>query len=497
MERSTCCARRGGCFRSSSAFLLTADKQLEHHFLAIAIYSTIVAVIAATVVRKEYFDKLFYKLRAHDIDTNGARDVWRFTFAIFIFNATLHTVQLADQTFASFLTYAPWRAFGWLTVFRMVYLSGNFGLWLWAAILYKRDAARVRFSDPGIDKDALFKKRKALLATYFTPAIVLFAFDDTLSKNWDFFKITDVLHSLVDDHLKTWQGWAIPITLIVFTVTAVATIVVTMFYQEKIRNIGWKMLVYAVPLSVPIASVLIVVTVAFAFSLSDGSRDDNIADDLPPAKTPQSSPSASGAPQGPAPVQNDTPTHVVTAPQSSPSESGAPQGPAPVQNDTPTHVVTAPQSSPSESGAPQGPAPVQNGTPPHVVTAPQSSPSVSGAPQGPAPVRNDTPPRVLAEPQSSPSAPGAPQSPAPVQNPTSTQIATAAQRSARPPGAALARNTFSEQGSASARRVNLEGGGNFGYNQSKSRPSVATSRPRSWLSAPRPVGCRGAAPQRR
>jgi lipoprotein NlpI len=314
-------------------------QQLEHHFLAVMIYSGIVAVITATVVRKEYFDKLFHKLRAHGVDTDGAKDVWRFTFAIFLFNATLHALQLADESFASFLMLAPLSRFGWLgwfTVFRIVYLLGNIGLWLWAAILYKQDAARVKLSNPEIDKEALFEKRKALLIAYFTPVALLFAFDDTLSKNWELFKATERLHSLLDI-FKTLHGWLVPITLIVFTLVAVATVVVAMFYQERVRDIGWRILVYSIPFAVPIASVLLIGTGIFAFFVSGG--DNNAA----ASASMQSVASVQGAAasQGAASVQSAPPAQSMAPVQAAASvQSSAPaRSETPAKDDDDHHAV--------------------------------------------------------------------------------------------------------------------------------------------------------------
>jgi hypothetical protein len=369
--------------------LEAAVKQLDHHLLAAAIYSGIITVVTVTVVRKEYFDKLFYKLRAHGINTNGAKNVWRFTLAIFLFNATLHVVEiLLTDTDHNFLEYAPWAKLSWLTVFRIMYWVGNTGLWLWAAMLYKGDAAAEFIlmsmraeSYSGADKDALFKKRKSLLVAYFTPAILLFAFDDTLSKNWDFFRITGVLHSLVDDYLKLWQGWPVLITLIVFNLTAAAMIVVTMFYQEKVRNIGWKMLVYSVPRAVPIVSTLIVGTAAVVFlSLSGSGRDGSISDDIFPTQretAARDSPLVRDAPRSPAPEQI-TPTKSETAARDSPLVRDAPRSPAPVQI-TPTQNETAARDLPD---APGSPAPEQI-TPTRSETVARDSPPVPGAAPAP------------------------------------------------------------------------------------------------------------------
>ena len=289
-----------------------AIKQIEHRYLAVMIYSSIIAVIAATVVRKEYFDKLFYKLRAHGINTNGAKNVWHFTLAIFLFNATLHAVEiLLTDTDHNFLAYAPLEKLSWLTVFRAVYSLGNIGLWLWAAILYKRDAAAV-FSlmsleakyNPEADTDALFQKRKALLVTYFTPVALLFAFDDTLSKNWEVFKTTDALRSLLA-FFQTLHGWPVPIALIVLALMAIATIVVAMFYQEKVRDIGWKLLVYSVPFAMPIASALIIGTIAVAFIFSGGREHSSTAELTP--------------------IESATPALTVTSASSAPVKRAASQ----------------------------------------------------------------------------------------------------------------------------------------------------------------------------
>jgi hypothetical protein len=433
---------------------MEAVKQLDHHLLAAAIYSGIITVVTATVVRKEYFDKLFYKLRAHGINTNGAKNVWRFTLAIFLFNATLHVVEvLLTDTDQNFLAYAPWTKLSWLTVFRMVYSLGNVGLWLAAAMLHKRDTAAEFIvmsmqaeSYSGADKDALFKKRKALLAAYFTPAILLFAFDDTLSKNWEVFNATGRLRSLLT-LFQTLHGWLVPTTLIVLALMAVAMIVVAMFYQEKVRDFGWKMLVYAVPHAAPIVSMLIVGTLAVAFfALSGGGTDGNISNDSPSTYTataPQSSPPMAGAPQSSAPVQPDTQTQTATAPQSSPPMAGAPQSSAPVQPDTQTQTATAPQSSPPMAGAPQSSAPMQPDTQTQTATAPQSSPLVAGGPQSPTPVPNTT------SSQTETAARGSP----PVLGATPAPFAPPRQRSTSPSKVALGVNPLSA------------GGGSSGYNQ--------------------------------
>ena len=249
-----------------------AVQRLENHFLAVVIYSTIIGVVTATVVRKDYFKKLFDRLKVRGIDTEGAKDVWHFTLAIFLFNATLHIIQLTEWTR---LDYAPLPDYDWLTVSRIVYWSGNAGLWLWAAALYRRDAKDAIPNDPGTDKSELFDKRNGLLIAYFTQVVVLFAFDDTLSKNWDLLRVTKLLGILVDNY-KTWHGWAVPITLIVVFLTAVGSIVLAMRYQEKVRAFGWACLVYLVPFALPIAAVL-AVSVGGAVYFYSGVGNSNTA----------------------------------------------------------------------------------------------------------------------------------------------------------------------------------------------------------------------------
>jgi len=143
--------------------------KLEYHYLAVVIYLTAIAVVAMSVLKKDYFKTNYTnKLKRHGINIEGVNTVWWFSAAIVTFNALLHAAQL----FEIGLDRAPIKALGWLTWFWIVWGAGNIVLWVWLARGYRQDAAKV---------DG-FEKKKALLIIYFTPVAVLWAVDDTLSK---------------------------------------------------------------------------------------------------------------------------------------------------------------------------------------------------------------------------------------------------------------------------------------------------------------------------
>jgi len=274
--------------------------KIEYHVLAVIIYLIAIAVVAMAVVKQDYFDKkLQHKLFRHGINSDGVKDVWRFTIAIIIFNATLHAAQLTD---APILTATPLKSISWLTGFLIIYLVGNIVLWLLAARRYKRDAAKV--SD--------FPKKKAMLIAYFTPVVALFAIDDTFSKNWDFFKINDVLDRSLNN-FQTWHGWVVIITLFVLIAIAAVIILLEVFFQDKFHQWGWKFLVSTlVPLAMPIAAVtvLLAVSIGGVVYFYSGVANSNIVE-LAPVQNATSTQSVAAA-QGAAPAQSSAPAQSGT-----------------------------------------------------------------------------------------------------------------------------------------------------------------------------------------
>jgi hypothetical protein len=151
---------------------LTEDAigKLEYHYLAIVIYLTAIAAVAMSVLKRDYFKANYTnKLKRHGINSEGVNTVWWFSAGIVTFNAMLHAAQL----FFTELDHAPIKVLGWLTWFWIAWGAVNIVLWVWFAYGYKQHAAKV---------DG-FEKKKALLIIYFAPVAVLWAFDDTLSKN--------------------------------------------------------------------------------------------------------------------------------------------------------------------------------------------------------------------------------------------------------------------------------------------------------------------------
>jgi hypothetical protein len=241
-----------------------AVQSLEYHYVAAISYLTIIGVIAAAVLRKDYFNnKLFNKLKPYGIDREGAKDVWLFTIAIVAFNAILHAAQLTDATILT----NPWiPRTSWPPGFLIVYAAGNAVLWLWLANRFRQDAAEFES----------FDKKKKLLIAYFKPVVVLWAIDDTLSKNWDFLGINGRLHDLLD-YFQGRTGWVVPITLAVLTVIAVALIVLELRWEDKLHGWGWALLVFAVPRATRIvaAAAVLAISVGAAgyFFLGVGNRN--------------------------------------------------------------------------------------------------------------------------------------------------------------------------------------------------------------------------------
>ena len=64
----------------------------------------------------------------------------------------------------------------------------------------------------------------------------------------------------------------VPITLIVVILVGAGVIIVAMFFQEVVRDIGWKILVSAVPFALPIAAVLAVSIGSDVYFFSEGGN---------------------------------------------------------------------------------------------------------------------------------------------------------------------------------------------------------------------------------
>src|ERR1700683_521147 len=83
--------------------------KLEYHYLAVVIYLTAIAVVAMSVLKKDYFKTNYTnKLKRHGINIEGVNTVWWFSAAIVTFNALLHAAQL----FEIGLDRAPIKALG-------------------------------------------------------------------------------------------------------------------------------------------------------------------------------------------------------------------------------------------------------------------------------------------------------------------------------------------------------------------------------------------------
>jgi lipoprotein NlpI len=280
--------------------------ELEYHYLAVAIYLIVIVAVAMSVLKPDYFKTNYTnKLKRHGINLEGVNTVWWFSAGIVAFNATLHMAQL----FFTELDYAPIKELGWLTWFWAVWGAVNVVLWVWFAHGYKQRAAKV---------DG-FEKKKALLIIYFTPVAVLWAFDDTLSKNWDFFKINHGLEWALSN-FQNWHGWVVIITVFLFLVVIVILILLEIFKQEAVHKRWWQFLVNILaPRALPITAVLGISLAGAGFFLFSGGGNGNVAE-LTPG-------------QRPAPVQSTAPLQSATAPQKTASvQPVAPQqGVAPVQ----------------------------------------------------------------------------------------------------------------------------------------------------------------------
>ena len=101
--------------------------------------------------------------------------------------------------------------------------------WMWLARGYIQDAAKA---------DG-FEKKKALLIIYFTPVAVLWVFDDTFSKNWDFFKLNHVLEWALSN-LQNGHGWGVIVTVFLFLVLAVVVILLEILKQEWVHKKWWQ-----------------------------------------------------------------------------------------------------------------------------------------------------------------------------------------------------------------------------------------------------------------
>jgi hypothetical protein len=200
-------------------------------------------------------------LKRHGINIEGVNTVWWFSAAIVTFNALLHAAQLFEMG----LDHAPIKTLGWLTWFWIAWGASNIVLWVWLARGYRQDAAKV---------DG-FEKKKALLIIYFTPVAVLWAVDDTLSKNWDFFNLNNVLQGSLNN-LQTWHGWVVITTVFLFFVMAGVVILLEIFKQEWVHKKWWQFLVnFLVPFALPITAVLAISLAGAAFFFSGGN--DNVA----------------------------------------------------------------------------------------------------------------------------------------------------------------------------------------------------------------------------
>jgi hypothetical protein len=262
--------------------------KLEYHYLAVAIYLAAIAAVAMSVLKRNYFKTNYTnKLKRHGINLEGVNTVWWFSAGIVAFNATLHAAQL----FFTELDHAPIKELSWLTWFWIVWGSVNIVLWVWFAHGYKQHAAKV---------DG-FEKKKALLIIYFTPVAVLWAVDDTLSKNWDFFKLNQRLEWALSN-FQNWHGWAVIITVFLFIGTAAIVILLEILKQEAVHKKWWQLLVnILVPFALPITAVLAISLVGAALFFSGGGND-SITASVPTLRAAA------------APLQNAAPMRKVSAP---------------------------------------------------------------------------------------------------------------------------------------------------------------------------------------
>ena len=121
---------------------------------------------------------------------------------------------------------------------------------------------------------------------------MLWAVDDTLSKNWNFFKLNHAFEWALSN-LQTWHGWVLIITVFLFFVLASVVILLEILKQEWVHKKWWQFLVnILVPFALPITAVLAISLAGAAFFFSGGGND-NVAASAP---TPREAPLQSATP---------------------------------------------------------------------------------------------------------------------------------------------------------------------------------------------------------
>jgi hypothetical protein len=316
-------------------FAQSAVQKVDHHFLAAAIYLIIIVLARVTVLEKQYFYQLFYRLRRHGMDTNAAENVHRFTLAIFLTNGILHAARLTDL---HFLTATPLQWFSRITVFQFLYLLANVSLWLWAIKLYNDDV------DSEKESYAPLEERKDRLIAYFGPVFILFVFEDGFSLYWEHFATSNVLEYFLSK-FQALNGLSMIVALVSLALMLFATTMVAIFRRDWFVGFAWGVVLRALRFYLPIIGLLVMGIPALAFFVS--GRNGNVA---------------SGSMQSPAAVQNVAPS----------------QSAAPMQSASPAQGTTQTQSSPPVLS----PAPTQSTAPAQGATPAQGAAPTQGASPG-------------------------------------------------------------------------------------------------------------------
>ena len=314
-------------------FAQSAVQKVDHNFLAAAIYLIIIVLARVTVLEKQYFYQLFYRLRRHGMDANAAKNVHRFTLAIFLTNGILHAIKLTDL---HFLTATPLQALSKITVFQIAYLLANVSLWLWAVKLYNDDA------DSEKESYAPLEERKDRLIAYFGPVCILFVFEDGFSLYWEHFATGNILEYLLSK-FQALDGLHIIFVLSFLAMMLFVMTMVAVFRRDWFVGLAWNAVLRGLRFYIPILGLLLIGTPAVGFFLSSGNSNaaSGSVQSAAPAQNVTSSQSAAPMPSA-LPAQGATPTQSSAPMQSSaPAQSVAPaQGEAPVQRTPPAKKAT-------------------------------------------------------------------------------------------------------------------------------------------------------------